>query len=157
MKTDNQMIWFPVTPWLHCLLVPPSGGAGAPHSSCCWPSSAVAPWLLRRPELSSPPGTPAGLWDHRTSLTSPYSAKDQRTSEWEDRQVDTTTGKSMLHEVMGKLSLRLCTRQRVGPQLESQGDSRASVLALRAPSSPASCVWRTLRLQGQTTEMSFID
>lgn len=39
---------------------PPRAAAGAAHrSGCCSPSSAAAPWPRRRPELSSPPGTPA--------------------------------------------------------------------------------------------------
>lgn len=39
---------------------PPRAAAGAAHrSGCCSPSSAAAPWPQRRPEPSSPPGTPA--------------------------------------------------------------------------------------------------
>lgn len=58
---------------LSILSIPPSGDAGAPRLGCCSPSSAAALWLLKKLGPSSPPGTPAGWWDHPTSLTSPCS------------------------------------------------------------------------------------
>ena len=50
----------PLTVVLSILSVPPSGDAGAPRLGCCSPSLAAALWLLKKPKLSSPLGTPAG-------------------------------------------------------------------------------------------------